>query len=156
MSRASDVRDAVIAAIKEQMPDETVEAFVLPNFTKEELVESGPRIAVRFARRDIRVEQGPDERDVLIHVGVVSAMPANSGSETSYRIEEVAAFDAVDTLIEQIIALWSPNGILARCYMADHWFRSITQPFVLEEKQFNDSGNLVSLIQIQFRDSIDE
>ncbi|GAA4465420.1 hypothetical protein [Novipirellula rosea] len=156
MSRASDVRDAVIAAIKEQMPTETVEAFVLPRFTKEELVESGPRIAVRFARRDLRVDQGPDERDVVIHVGVVDVMPPNQGTGSSYRVEEVAAFDAVDALMEQVIALWTPNGPLSRCYMAEHWFVSITQPFVLDEKELKDNNNFVLLVQLTYRDSIDE
>ncbi|EMI19090.1 hypothetical protein RMSM_03986 [Rhodopirellula maiorica SM1] len=155
MSRASDVRDAVIAAIKEQMPDETVEAFVMPRYTREELA-SGPRIAVRFARRDLRVEQGPDERDVIIHAGVVGVMPPNDGHGSTYRAQEVAAFDAIDTLMEQVIALWTPNGVLASCGMAEHWFRTITQPFVLDEKELKDNSNFVSLVQLTYTDSLDE
>lgn len=156
MSRASSVRDAVIAALKEQLPNETVETVVIPHYEREEL-DAGARIVVRFGARELRVEQGPDERDVTIEVGVIGVTPKREDStKAGYHAEQVAAVDSFDTLMESVIALWTPNGPLARIGMAEHWFVEIEQAINFDAEKLWNGGVYLSLITLTYRDSRDE
>ncbi len=114
MSRASDLRDAVITELDTRLTGQTVEAFIVPHYTREELT-SGPKIAVRIAERELEIDMGPDTRNMIIEIGVVGVTPALTGSVSSaHRSQEVAACDVFDDLMEEIIALWSPNGVLSK------------------------------------------
>ncbi|QDT07796.1 hypothetical protein K227x_62240 [Rubripirellula lacrimiformis] len=156
MSRASDVRDAVAEAIKERLTDQTVETFLVPHYTREEL-DSGPRIIVRFGARELRVDQGPDERDIEIEVGTVGVTPERKDHEESvYRAAQVAACDGFDGLMESVIALWTPNGPLSRCGMAEHAFDSIDQAINFDATKLYNEGIWLSMIQLTYRDSQDE
>ncbi|MDA7492690.1 hypothetical protein N8510_01195 [bacterium] len=156
MSRASDLRDAVITELTTRLSTYTVEAFVVPHYTREELT-SGAKIAVRIAEREVEIDQGPDVRNIAIEVGVVGVTPALSGAVSSaHRSQEVAACDVFDGLMETIISYWSPNGPLSRCGMAEHRFLSIEQTVNFDpQKLFND-GIWLSLIRLNYQDAEDQ
>lgn len=156
MSRASNLRDEVKDAIASALPTNTVEVFLVPRYSREEL-QSGPRIVVRTGGRDVRTMQGPDERDVIIEVGIVGATPeSKSSSESINRAAVVAAGDAFDGLMEQVIALWSPNGTLSRYGLAEHRFVGISQAINFDPNKLYNDGVWLSLIQLTYQDSIDE
>lgn len=156
MSRASDVRDAVKDAIVSALPSNTVEVFLVPQYTREELT-SGPRIAVRFGARELRVEQGPDERDVIIEVGVIGITPERSNkSESDYRAAQVAACDTFDTLMESVIALWTPNGSLSQTGMANHRFVGIEQTINFDPQKLYSEGVWLSMVRLTYQDTVDD
>lgn len=161
MSRASELRDALVAELTERLPDETVEAFLVPNYEREDLEDSEgnpePRIVVRVAGRDIRVMQGPDERYVVMDVGVVGIGPAKTETTPSgYRIEELARCDVYDGLMESVIALWTPNGPLVGLALANHRFASISQAIQFDADRLYNASIWLSMIQLTFFDCIDE
>ena len=158
MSRASDLRDAVITELDTRLTGQTVEAFIVPHYTREEL-PGGPKIAVRVAEREIEVDQGPDNRQVIIEVGVVGVTPALSGAVTSaHRSQEVAACDVFDNLMEQIIALWSPSGPLSvrTAGLAGHRFVGIENSIYFDPQKLYSDGLWLSLIRLTYQDSIDD
>ena len=146
----------MLEAIKEHLPGKTVERFLVPNYSREELT-SGPRIAVRFGARELRIDQGPDERDIEIEVGVVGVTPPRENiSEADYRAAQVAACDAFDGLMESVIALWTPNGPLSRCGMADHRFVAIDQVLNFNAQKLYDESIWLSIIQLTYQDTFDD
>ncbi len=153
MSRASKVRDAVIAALNEQITNLGAEAFIVPDYEREEL-ESGPKVAVRFGSRTTSANQGPDERDIVIEVCVIGLLPPRGDDD--YRAATVAAVDSFDDLTESIIALWTPSGVLARCGMADHRFTDIDQDSAFDPEQLHSHGIWVSMVSLTFQDTIDD
>lgn len=156
MSRASEVRDAVLEAIQEHLTDQTVEAFLVPNYDDEELME-GPRIVVRFGAREIQIDQGPDERDIQIEIGVVGVTPKReTRSKEEYRAAQVAACDTFDGLMESVIALWTPNGPLRHYGMADHRFVSIEQAVNFDAAKLYNDGVWLSIIQLTYQDTFDD
>ena len=159
MSRASNVRDAVLAAIQTELPSETAETFVVPNYTNEEL-QSGARIIVRNGGRQIAIGQGVDTRDVLVEVGVVGVVgPKQGGSGTEYKTEELTKADQFDALMESVIALWTKDddgdGPLRRCGMAGHSFESMEQVIQMDAEKLYSEGIWLSVIQLTYRDSED-
>lgn len=156
MSRASDLRDAVITELSTRLSGQTVEAFIVPHYTREELT-SGPKIAVRVAEREIEVDQGPDSRNIVIEIGVVGVTPALTGSVSSaHRSQEVAACDVFDDLMEDIIDLWSPAGALASCGVSDHRFVAIEQPIMFDPQKLYNDGIWLSLIRLTYQDTTDD
>ena len=154
MSKASDVRDAVLAAIDEELPDETVEAFIVPSFTREELA-SGPRVIVRVGGREFAIDQGVDETSVLIEVGVVGLAPKREDHSVEYRTEMLAVIDTFDHLMESVIALFINGGALSRAPMSNHWLNGASQIIQLDAQKFYADGIWLSVIQLTYRDSED-
>lgn len=156
MSRASDVRDAVATAISEQISDYTAVACVVPDFARESY-ESGPKIIVRSGVRAFGIDQGPDTRDVTIEVGVVGITPErDSISPDEYDAAQITAADGFDALMESVIDLWTPNGVLARCGMAEHRFTDIEQAIQFDAQRLYADGVWFSMIQVTYQDSRDE
>ena len=154
MSKASEVRDAVKAALATELPLQTVETFVIPNYTREEL-DDGARVIVRNGGRDIRLGQGIDETDVIVEVGVVGICPQKSNEVTTYTAEELDAVDSHDGIMESVIELFMHNGNLSRCPMANHWLTSITQVIQFDPQKLYADGIWLSVIQLTYRDSED-
>ena len=158
MSRASDLRDAVITELDTRLTGQTVEAFIVPHYTREELT-SGPKIAVRIAERELEIDMGPDTRNIIIEIGVVGVTPALTGSVSSaHRSQEVAACDVFDDLMEEIIALWSPNGVLSKRTdgLAGHRFIGIEQPIMFDPQKLYSDGIWLSLIRLTYQDTTDD
>lgn len=158
MSRASDLRDAVITELDTRLTGQTVEAFIVPHYTREELT-SGPKIAVRIAERELEIDMGPDTRNIIIEIGVVGVTPALTGSVSSaHRSQEVAACDVFDDLMEEIIALWSPNGVLSKrtAGLSGHRFIGIEQPIMFDPQKLYSDGIWLSLIRLTYQDTTDD
>ena len=156
MSRASDLRDQVITELDTRLTGQTVEAFIVPHYTREELT-AGPKIAVRVAERELEVDQGPDSRNIVIEIGVVGVTPALSGSVSSaHRSQEVAACDVFDDLMEDILELWAPNGVVAKNGRSDHRFIGIEQPIMFDPQKLYSDGIWLSLIRLTYQDTIDD
>ena len=158
MSRASDLRDAVITELDNRLTGQTVEAFIVPHYTREELT-SGPKIAVRIAERELEIDMGPDTRNIIIEIGVVGVTPALTGSVSSaHRSQEVAACDVFDDLMEEIIALWSPNGVLSKrtAGLSGHRFIGIEQPIMFDPQKLYSDGIWLSLIRLTYQDTTDD
>lgn len=156
MSRASAVRDDVIEEMRLNIADIPIEAFIVPNYTREEL-KSGPRIAVRYGSRELQVDQGPDDRNITIEIGVIGVTPPNESSDAAaYRAAQMAACDGFDSLMESVIALWTPNGVLARRAMADHRFVSITQTMQFDANKLYSDGIWLSMVTLEYQDCSDE
>jgi hypothetical protein len=157
MSRATAVRDAIIAAIKENLAgDQNVEPFSLLLYEKEELADK-PLILARVAGREFVAEQGPDTQMVMIDVIVCAKITQKTSSTYSqYRQELVANYDAFDNLFESLIALWVPNGPLSQKGMADHRFSSIEEIVGFEMDELYSDGVYLSWIQLKYQDCLDE
>lgn len=156
MSRASDVRDAIVEDLQTQFPDETVETFIIPDFTREELATQR-RIGVRIGSRSIAVDQGPDDRQVVIEVAVIGVVSEKTGStDSSYRAQAVTDCDAFDLLMESIIAKWTPGGVFRNTGMADHRFVSLEQSVQFDVAKLYSEGLWLSLIQLTYQDCNDE
>ena len=156
MSRASDLRDAVITELDTRLTGQTVEAFIVPHYTREELT-AGPKIAVRVAERELEIDQGPDTRNIIIEIGVVGVTPALTGSVSSaHRSQEVAACDGFDDLMEDILELWTPNGALAKSGLSDHRFVGIEQPIMFDPQKLYSDGIWLSLIRLTYQDTTDD
>jgi hypothetical protein len=158
VSRASDLRDAVITELDTRLTGQTVEAFIVPHYTREELT-SGPKIAVRIAERELEIDMGPDTRNIIIEIGVVGVTPALTGSVSSaHRSQEVAACDVFDGLMEEIIALWSPNGVLSKrtAGLSGHRFIGIEQPIMFDPQKLYSDGIWLSLIRLTYQDTTDD
>lgn len=140
----------------ENLPEESIDKFLVPNYSREEL-NSGPRIAVRFGARELSLEQGPDERDVVIEVGVIGVTPAREAlTEADYRAAQVAACDGFDGLMESVVALWTPDGPLEFAGMADHSFAGISQSINFDPQKLYDESIWLSVIQLTYRDTFDD
>lgn len=154
MSRASDVRDALKTEL-ETLLSRTVDRFVIPRFTREEL-EAGPRVMVRVGGRNLSFDEGPDTTNVLIDVGVAGVTPNSSELETTFAEAEIDQCDSFDALMETVIALWMNDGPLSRAGIAEHFPVDITQVIPFDAQEFNNKGVYFTMIQITYRDSRDE
>lgn len=159
MSRASDLRDDIVEQLKLRLSidDDRIDAFLVPDFDREELIE--PRVGVRIGEREFQIDQGPEHRDVFIEIGVLGltneadeSLPA---TKESFRQQQVDSADVLDALMEEIIGLWTPHGVLSRPGLADHKFMAITQPAAFDPKQLYDNGVWVAIIRLQYRDTKD-
>lgn len=159
MSKASDLRDAVITELRSAISADaaTVEAVILPEYEREDLVGDA-RVGVRYAERtQIESTMGPDVTRVLIEVAVVGVLPDRTrASETEYREAQIAAVDVLDGISETIIALFVPNGALANKNIGDHRFVSINQPVVYDPEKMSDETQFLSIIELVFEDLEDE
>lgn len=158
MSRASDLRDALIAELEDRFPSETIEAFAIPDYEAEEL-RGGRRIGVRINRRTLDSNQGPDVRTVQIDVGVFGDLgKKESSSKSAYREQVVEKIDDFDDLVEELIALWTPDGPLCgiQAGLANHRFSTIEQPVVFDDQQLYAMGLYVSMIRLTYIDQEDE
>lgn len=146
----------MITELQSALTGQTIEAFIIPSYTREEL-SSGPRIAVRYGAREMEVNQGPDQRTVAIEIGVVGVLPERGdASEDSYRLASVAACDSFDLLTEQVIALWTPNGTLSRSGLANHRFVRIRQSINFDPKKLYEEDIFLSMVEVTYEDAIDE
>lgn len=156
MSRSSAVRDAIVADLVIQFPDETVETFILPDFTREELAIER-RIGVRTGSRSILIDQGVDERRVTIEVAVLGVVPEKTGTtDAAYRSQVTTACDGFDLLMESIIAKWTPDGVFRYAAMADHRFVSLQQTVQFDVSKLYSEGFWLSLIELTYQDCLDE
>jgi len=158
MSRASNLRDAVVQAIADGLPGQRVDSTVVANYSPEDLPE--PVVAVRVNTRGISVEMGPDERTIDITVLVLNRVPDATGFPTDargdYRQAEVIANDENDSLVESIIGLWSPATELSKTTLAGHRFNSITQETVVDVASYFENGIWYSALSLNFYDYHDE
>lgn len=160
MSRASDLRDAVVSELQSRITSvepERITSFLIPDFEKSEVAT--PRIGVRIGKREITEGQGPSERFTSIQVGVIgltdkldSALPA---TKKSIRTQTVETADKLDAILEEVLSLWTPGGPLSFAGLAEHSFQSIGQPYAFDPKQLYENDVWVSIVEIQFRDSQD-
>lgn len=159
MSRASDVRDDILAELKARLTidDSRIDAFLVPDFDREELIE--PRVGLRIGGREVEVDQGPEKKIVTIEIGVLGltdeADPAAAATPSSFRAQQVASADVLDEIMEEIIALWIPNGPMQRLGMAHHRFVGIEQPTAFDPKQLYDNGVWVSILRVMYQDTLD-
>lgn len=160
MTRASDLRDAIASELKERLESfdaDRIDTFLIPDYEKDEL--QAPRIGVRVGRREVEVDQGPDNRQVTIEIGVIGLTeevdPALPGTKASMRAQAVAASDRLDEIIEDILSVWTPCGPLSRGVIAEHSFVSIGQPYAFDPKQLYQNGVWVSIVEVTYRDCKD-
>ena len=152
MSKASDVRDELVTELSGHFPSRAVDPFILPRYERKELTD-GARIAVRNGGREIRLDQGPDQIDVIIEIAVVGITPENSGqTDEQYRTDEIAACDGFDELIQ----LWMNNGPLAYAGIAGHSLQNIEQAVQFDAERLHREGVYLSMIRLTYRDSEDE
>lgn len=129
---------------------------MVPDYTREDFTD-GPRIGVRCGGRELTIDQGVDTRNVIIEVGVIGITPEKEGPTTSeYREQVVEACDEFDALMEEVLALWTPDGPLRFEGMAEHSFVMLEQPTQFDAQQLYTSGLWVSLIRLTYQDSFDE
>lgn len=163
MSRASALRDAMVTELETAFPAETIDAFILPSYDREEF-EAGRRIGVRVGGREIELDQGVDERRVIIEVAVIGILGEKtagdaedvSATKAAYRAQEVTECDAFDALMESIIAKWTPRGPLRNKGIGDHRLMSISQPTQFDAEKLYGAGLWLSLLRFTFQDSLDE
>jgi hypothetical protein len=142
--------------LEDRFTDTEVETFVVPDYTREDFID-GPRIGVRLGGRELTIDQGVDARNVIIEVGVIGITPEKEGATTSeYRVQVVEACDEFDSLMEEILELWTPYGPLRYEGMAEHSFVTVEQPTQFDAQQLYTSGLWVSLIRLTYQDSLDE
>ena len=159
MSRASDLRDDIVEQLKLRLSIDAdrIDAFLIPDFDREELIE--PRVGVRIGSREFMIDQGPEGRDVYIEIGVLGLTnEADSGlpaTKKSFREQQVESADELDAIMEEIINLWTPHGVLSRPGLADHKFIGIEQPTAFDPKQLYDNHVWVSIVRLQYRDTRD-
>jgi hypothetical protein len=82
-----------------------------------------------------------------------------TGSVSSaHRSQEVAACDVFDDLMEEIIALWSPNGVLSKrtAGLSGHRFIGIEQPIMFDPQKLYSDGIWLSLIRLTYQDTTDD
>jgi hypothetical protein len=156
MSRASDVRDALAAALRLQDLGATVDVFLIPAYDREELIDS-PRVVVRVGGRELTIDQGADTRNIVIEVGVVGVTPLREELDTDeYREAQIAKCDEFDELMEQVIGLFTPDGPLRSEPMAGHQFFDLTQAIQFDPQKLYSENTWLSLIRLTYTDSIDE
>lgn len=156
MSRRSDLRDAVVVALQERLPDENIESFIVNDYTQDDL-EEGPRIVVRVGTRKLSSDQGPDDQRVLIEIGVIGATKERGTSEPSdHRKDLVKDCDSFDDLMDSVVSQWVPNGPLSQKGLAEHSFQMISQPFDFDPKKIRNEGIWLSMIQLTYLDSVDD
>lgn len=155
MSRASDLRDGIKTELETDFGGSyTVDAFIIPRWTREDLA-SGARIAVRVGGRNLQWNQGPDEKDVAIQVGVVGITPDGATATAGFAALELSKVDEYDGLLESIIDLWMNNGRLSGKGVGDHYPVNISQPIQFDPQQL-EKGVYLTMIEITYRDSEDE
>ena len=146
----------MITALQAELPAETIEAFITPAFTREEL-EDGRRIAVRFGDRVLDIDE-MDADSVQIEVGVIGLMPPKASGST-YRVQEVAACDALDGLLDDVLALWQKSddgeGALRRQAMAFYRFVQLEQTLNYNPEKLYSDGVWLSMIQLTYQDTRD-
>ena len=154
MSRASVLREAVKAELETDFGGTyTVDSFIVPRWDREDLVDL-PRIAVRVGGRELRFNQGPDEKDIAVQVGVVGLTPDGADATAGFAALELARIDVYDGLLEEIIDLWMNNGRLASIGVGDHYPVNISQPIQFDPQQL-EKGVYLTMIEITYRDSED-
>ena len=153
------LRDAVIVELQSAIPSTTatVEAVILPEYEREDLVNS-PRVAVRYAERSrLDATMGPDVTRVMIEVAIVGVLPDRlSSSQATYNAAQVAALDALDGIAETVIDLFVPNGSLASVNIGEHRFVDINQPAAFDAEKMSDETQFLSIIELVFEDLGDE
>lgn len=161
MSRASDVRDALVDSLSVEFPNNTVEAVVHPLYDRDELSNT-PRIPVMVGGRELTIGQ-VDERRVIIGVGVVGVVKPSEGYSLDAavrRAKAATASDELDNLMESILALWTPDDDATAKFrngaFAEHAFHDIDQPVLLDYAQYKEKGIWVSVVNITFTDTKDE
>jgi len=107
--------------------------------------------------------QGPDVRRIPIEVGVFGLVDLidpeadpDAGDLDSILDLEVKSGDALDKISEEILDLWTPNGILDGKGFADHWFVEVTQGSIFDAPQLAEYAQWVSVFTVIFEDSRDE
>ena len=157
MSRATDLRDALIAELQTQLGDEqTIEPFSMLIYEREEF-KTKPLILVRSRGRQYLADQGPDEMMVMIDVMVAAAIPPKTATTMAgYRQEIVAQYDEFDDLFQTVLDLWVPDGPLKTRSLANHRFHSFEEVEGFEMEQLHSDGVYSSWIQLKYYDSYDE
>ena len=159
MSKASTLRDALITELQSVIPaaTATVEAVILPEYEREDLVNS-PRVAVRYAERsNLESTMGPDITRVMLEVAIVGVLPDRlSASQATYNAAQVAALDVLDGIAETIIDLFVPNGTLTGKNIGEHRFVSLEQPAAFDAEKMSDETQFLSIIEMVFEDLGDE
>jgi len=161
MSRASDLRDGVIAELRLLEPDLRIEPFWVPNFPAEWLDE-GPIIGVRAAQRLLQSDQGPDQRRIGIEVGAFGiAVPQTDTDLDPIKNlrAQVASGDDLDGIVEDLIDYWTPSGPLSGRDgkgIADHSFQEITQTTLFDAPQLQEFGLWAAVFLVTYFDTLDE
>ena len=152
MSKASDVRDAVVAALKGQLDSsQPVDKFVLPHYQRKDLTSR--RVIVRVGNREVGTNQGGDTCNVMIDVGVVGRGPDGSDLESgeSYSDAELDEIDEHDGLIETLLDLWIDSGPLRSVVMAEHRFYDVRQGLHIDAARLRKDGVYLSIFQLIYR-----
>ena len=168
MSKASDVRDAVIDAIKNAAtidhPAEFIQAFWTPDFVREDLEQSAI-IGVAVSGRETLVEMGPDMRRVELDIGVFGLPDlSNTASLDTRRTREaaVAAGDRLDAIVETLQAHWMAgsdipgSGSFIRQGMAGHSFHELPPSTPYDASLFHDQRIWAGVFSITYNDSDDQ
>lgn len=111
---------------------------------------------MRNGGRSLTYDQGPDTIDVLVEVGVIGITPQKSDAATTFRVEELAACDELDGLMEEVIALFIPNGPLRLTGMAGHRFNAIEQVVQFDPRLLYNDGIWLSIIQLTYTSEEDD
>lgn len=147
----------MVTSLKAQLPSYTVESCVVPYYRREELTE--PIICICLNGREFEIEMGPDQRDVIIGVGIAGAVGSveGYGKTREARLKKlVAETDALDGIVEQIVAMFSPNGTLSEMDMAEHVLQNISQPVFVDAPTYQEKGVWLTVLLLTFRDSEDQ
>lgn len=160
MSRASALRDAIVCELQDRLACPDVQAFLVPDYEREEFKPREPKIGVRIGGRspEISIDGGPDKRNVTIEIGVIGLSPEAEGitNKKTYRQQQLEQADEYDAVMEQIIDLWTPWGPLAGVGLAEHRFIAISQPQAFDAKQLYDNGVWLAIVAVEFEDTRDE
>jgi hypothetical protein len=157
VSRASDLRDGIVTELSNLLAV-PVRAFVVVDWAREELL-SGPQVGVRHSSRTFGIDMGPDTRTVNIQIAVVGVAPEFAGYETKqddYRDAQLAKCDEYDGIVEQAMALWTPEGTLSHLGVADHRFNNMTQDQAFDSAHYYENGLWFGAFEVEYIDTIDE
>jgi hypothetical protein len=158
VSRKGALRNAVataIASINPSLPN--VEPVVAPLYGTVDLAT--PRCPVWVAGTTREQVQGPDWNTAVIGVGVVGVTFNAEGyslTDDSIREQELQAADALDTLMDQIVAMVTPNLADQLYLLADHRFQSVTQPLQMDTALYRENGVWLSAIFLTYLDQMDD
>lgn len=157
MSRATELRDALITELSDRLTDVgSVQPVSLLVYDRNEFIEK-PIVLVRIAGRELFATQGPDDLMVLVDVLIAATIPKRTGnSDAEYRQELVAHYDSFDGTFESLLDLWVPDGPLKNKAIADFRFVSIEEVVGFEMDELYRDGVYLSWIQLKYQDTFDE